>query len=170
MLDLVVAKVKFWLKAAEGLKQADGPKAPRSGRGSIEWVAFVGVLGVSSTESSAACSVSSVSLSSMSSLADLWWASSNFALLLRVLSREPGLSGLDLLLDNLVLPGGGEVEGFPSKEESWRGGKLVRGTYDHGEEDPLGLTKRTKSVDPYLTLVLCLISPFRKECSMSRMA
>ena len=62
--------------------------------------------------------------------ARLVWSS--VVLLLRVLSTEPGLSGCDLLLDSLVLPGGGEDEGFPSKEESWRGGKLLRGTYDHG--------------------------------------
>ena len=97
----------------------------------------------------------------MSSSAETRLVSSNFVLLLRVMSVEPGLSGRDLLLDSLVLPGGGEDEGFPSKEESWRGGKLLRGTYDHGAMDPFGLTSRTKMEAPYLTLVLCLVSPFR---------
>ena len=55
MFDLVEVKVKFWLQAAEGLKQADGPNAPRSEWEGSTWGAFVGVLWVSSTDSSAAC-------------------------------------------------------------------------------------------------------------------
>ena len=52
--------------------------------------------------------------------------SSSLVLLLR-LESVSGLSR-DLLLESLVLPGGGDEDKFPSNKESCRGGKEVKET------------------------------------------
>ena len=161
ILLVLFVKVKLLLDTERGLTQAEGWKEPRSdllggaerggeGRlagsvlgkftGAIDSLVEVGLSGLFSPSSEVSSTI--------------------FALLLRVLSAS-GLPDLARLLGSLVLPGGGEELRFPSNKESCRGGKEDRETYDQDVFVSLGLIKRTKSEVPYLTLVLCLMSPLR---------
>ena len=151
--------MKFLFPVKLGLAQADGWKRPRSlftGTGDFGWF-WVSVAWSSgwrtsvSVDSSVVPSLETGVSSGESSFLDL---------LVRMSLPELGLSDRSLLLVSLVRPGGGDVEGLPSNEESSSGGRF-RGTWDQGELLFFGLTMRTKSDAPYFILVLCLIAPFR---------
>ena len=68
---------------------------------------------------------------------------------------------LGLLLGSLALPGAGDVV-WLLMEDGSRGGKLSVSSFReiHGPLLPFSLIDFVKSVDPYLILVLCLITPF----------
>ena len=92
--------MKFLLKEARGLAQAEGWKAPGSVGREVATVVSLGE-SCSLLMSAMVSAVSRVSVSSLD--------------LLESLPLESGLSERDRLLGSLVLdlPGGGEVEGFP---------------------------------------------------------
>ena len=117
--------VKLLLVATLGLTQAEGWKAPtsdwrgRTGGASSPWGMTTG-FSTGETKSSVLSSLEFVARSESRVF------SSSLVLLLR-LDPVSGLSR-DLLLESLVLPGGGEEDEPPSNEESCKGGRELRDT------------------------------------------
>ena len=137
MLDFWDPKVKFLLRAALGLTQAEGRKEPMSAAmPAAANTGFVGVVGAEvkvveeatllvaflSTDSSITFSLSFFESSSFTSTVSL--LGSSFLVLLLGGPTSSSLSARTLLLVILVRPGGGDDDGLPSKGESWRGGRF----------------------------------------------
>ena len=136
--------MKFLLRAAEGLTQAEGRKEPKSAAAmaGAAMTCLVGVVGagdgfdadrevgssLSGTFlfSDSSFPVSLLGSSSITSLVPL--LGSSFRVLLLGGPSSSSLSARPLLLVVLIRPGGGEEDGLPSKGESWRGGRTASET------------------------------------------
>ena len=87
-----------------------------------------GVLGGEDPEPVAAASEEGLGLTALLSTEAGEAAPSVLSFWVGLLRLDSGLGDRPLLLDSLVLPGGGDEEGLPSNEDSSSGGRVLRET------------------------------------------